>query len=210
MRACPDSGISRLQVAGATLLLILGGAGCQTPPPQPATTKLEALIAHGQRTMEDLEQMSPQDVPEKWRSMTSTSTNDQYTIKEHYRGTAKVLEIRWRSEWVGAASNRFNGTIFDGKRRIGNIVGFADGSTGVMPLAQANPEYQLSTTIKPGGAAEVTVFGPEYMESIRLCGRDTHLMDDLEYMKAAVITEEVIVPSTEVFKDEIDRAKRNR
>jgi len=210
MKALLSCGISALQFASAGLTAVVCLVGCTTERAASASDQLERLVNQGLMTKARLDQTSQSDVPEKWRTTITTRTNGDYTVKAFSRGHNRVLEVRWRSEWVGAKSNRFNATIFDGTKRISNIFGFPDGSTGVMQTSEAKPDYELSTTIKPEGTASVTVFGPGFMDTIQLRGRDTHLMDDLEHMKAMVINEEVIQPSMEVLMDEMGKSKRKK
>ena len=126
------------------------------------------------------------------------------------RGKDKVLDLLWSKEWTGAASNLFTGTVFDGTKRIGKIVSFSNGSTSVTQTKDTRTDYDMTTTIQEDGKVSVTFMGDNYFQNIEIRGRNTRLIDDLEYTKSTVMIERVGRPWVDALEDELGKKKSTR
>ena len=68
------------------------------------------------------------------------------------------------------------------------------------------------TSIKDDGAATITVTDEDntFFEGVVLKGRETHLLDDLEYTKAALAIESITKPLVGALKTPSIRSPRRR
>ena len=100
----------------------------------------------------------------------------------------------------------FTATIYDGQRRLGTIIKFTDGTVTVMPPPEDARSYQLTTSLKEDGKMSVTIMNDDgYFQTVEVRGRDTHLLDDLEYTKGAVAIEQIGKPLAEAIEDELGK-----
>ena len=56
----------------------------------------------------------------------------------------------------------------------------------------------------------VTNAGSTFFESVVIKGRETHLLDDLEYTKAALGIKYITKPLVKAFEEELDRAPKKK
>ena len=168
--------------------------------------KLTQAIEKGLVTKEMLNVLTDDDVPKKWRTTVQDQSNERYVKKSFLRGGQRVLVVTWNREWTGARSNMFTASVYDGKRRIGTIIKFTDGTVTVMPPPEEARSYQLTTSLKEDGKMSVTIMNDDgYFQTVEVRGRDTHLLDDLEYTKGAVAIEQIGKPLAEAIEDELGK-----
>ena len=168
--------------------------------------KLTHAIENGLVTKEILNTLTDDDVPKKWRTTVEDQSNERYVIKSFLRGGQRVLVVTWNREWTGTRSNMFTATIYDGQRRLGKIIKFTDGTVSVMPQPKDTHTYNLMTSLKEDGKMSVTIMNYDgYFQTVEVRGRDTHLLDDLEYTKSAVSIEQIGKPLAEAIEDEIGK-----
>ena len=171
-----------------------------------AADKLQVAIERGLVTKEMLNALADDDVPKKWCSKVVDQSDDGYVRKAFSRGSERVLVVSWNREWTGTRSNMFAAHVFDGKRRICRIMKYEDGTTSVIPLPKSVGGYLVSTDIKQDGSISVTVMNDTgFLETVKVRGRDTHLINDLDYTKAAVGVEKIGRPLAEAIENEINR-----
>jgi hypothetical protein len=152
-----------------------------------AADKIRDAIAKGEVTKEFVSTLTPDDVPAKWRTSVVTNTTDKYIQKVFSRGGQRRLEIQWRSEWVGVKSNMFSATVFDGAKRITAFVNLGEATSIKTP---SNRQYDLITTVKNDGSVFATINGDAgFYEMIEVRGRNTRLVNDLEYTRTALFFE---------------------
>ncbi len=143
---------------------------------------LANAIEQTQATNHVLKGLTTNDIPAAWRTTLEEASTNSYSRKIFSRGNKKVLEVGWSKTWTGTRSNLFNATVYDGQTLVTRIEGLR-GSTFVNPPKEATP-YAVTTEIRKDGSVSVQVTDRrEYFEVINVCGRGTHLLDDLEYTK---------------------------
>jgi len=170
--------------------------------------KLAEIIEKGIITREVLNTLTYEDVPRKWRTKIQDESTDKYTKKVFYRGKDKILEVLWGKEWTGTKSNIFTATVYDGKKRIGKIICFSDGSTNITQ-GQARAIYLMNTTITKDGKVTVSFMSDAgYYQSVQVKGRDSCLLDDLEYTKNALMVEKVGKPLLDAIDEEISKSPK--
>jgi hypothetical protein len=152
-----------------------------------AADKIRDAIAKGEVTKEFVSTLTPDDVPAKWRTSVVTNITDNYIQKIFSRGGQRRLEIQWRLEWVGVKSNMFSATVFDGAKRITALVNIGEATSIKTP---SNRQYDLITTVKNDGSVSALINGDAgFYEMIEVRGRDTRLVNDLEYTRTAIFFE---------------------
>jgi hypothetical protein len=166
------------------------------------TNKLKWALVKAKVTQEMLKTLTYDGVPDEWRTKVEDQSTERFTKKVFWRGNDKVLEVLWSKDWTGTRSNMFVATVYDGRRRIGRI-DRSDGTTDVTQPKDARVAYNMTTMIKTNGLASV-MFSSDggYLQVVKVSGRDTHLMDDIEYTRFAVGVEQIGGPLFEAL-DEI-------
>lgn len=165
--------------------------------------RLKAILDTGIVTREKLNTLSGDDVPDKWRTKVEDESTEKYTMKVFFRGNKKILEVLWLKAWTGARSNMLTATVYDGQKRVGKVVRFSDKTTSISQPEDSRAAYQMSTSIKDDGKVSVSFASDSgYFQVVEVEGRDTHLIDDLEYTKQAVMLEHAM-QVVEAIEDEI-------
>jgi len=168
--------------------------------------KLTQLITKGQITADALKALAYADVPEKWRSREEDQSTEKSVRKVFFRGKDKILEVAWSKEWTGAKSNYFTASVYDGNRRVSSVFRISDEATAVMQAKDARDDYEMMTFIKDNGQGAILISTTNgYFQKIELSGRETHLMDDLEYTKTAVMLNGVAKPLVDEIKSRMNK-----
>lgn len=159
--------------------------------------KLQELIDKGPvvtRKVLDAE-LTRDDVPEKWRTKMEDQSSEKSILKRFSRGQDRILEVAWRKQdTTGKYAKVFTATIYDGSKRIGRIVGLSDGLTISQPK-EARLSHEMFTTVKEDGKVRLTFYGDNgYHQTIEIKGKQTHLLDDLEYTKDCVTYQQLRGP----------------
>jgi hypothetical protein len=179
-------------------------------PTDAADDKIRQAIEKGLVTRDFLNTLTPDDVPEKWRAQKTTREMDKGVAQVYARDSVKLLEVIWAREWTGDKEKMFVATVYHGDKRLTKIVRMGD-STSIMP-SEAPKGYTVMTSIKDDGTVTVTVMNDDksFLEVIVVKGRETHILDDLEYTKAALSMEGIVKPIMGVLQDAIDKKSRKK
>jgi hypothetical protein len=179
-------------------------------PTNAANDKIRQAIEKGLVTRDFLNTLTQDDVPEKWRAQKTTREMDKGVAEVYTRDSVKLLEVIWAREWTGDKEKMFVATVYHGDKRLTKIVRMGD-STSIMP-SEAPKGYTVITSIKDDGAVTVTVMNDDnsFLEVIVVKGRETHLLDDLEYTKAALSMEGIVKPIMGVLQDAIGKKPRKK
>lgn len=153
-------------------------------------------------TKEFTDTLTYDDVPTKWRTTVAESQTDKYVKKVFSRGGRKVLEVMWNKDWVGPRAKMFVGTVYDSTNRVAKIIRIGE-QTSVAGRKEAG-SYELITSVKDDGSVSFMVTSEKgYFEVVQVRGRETHLLDDLEYTKTALLMAQ-LGPLTDAIQDQLD------
>lgn len=178
-----------LSIFGAVALALIA----QARAADEGSDKFTDAITKGVLTQELLKTMTYDQVPAQWRTKVRDESTTNIAKKVFWRGNQRVLEVFWRKDWVGTNSRMFIANVYSGKQRIGSVNTTPDIS--ISQRRDAPADYSMTTTIKDDGKVSIMFTGPEeYLEVVELKGRDTHLMDDIEYTRMAVGIKQVVGP----------------
>lgn len=152
-----------------------------------------------------LNKLTPDDVPDKWKGQKTTKETDNNVVQDYSRDGVKVLEVRWSKGWKGDKEKMFVAIVCRGAKHLARIVRLGD-HISVM-ASEAPKDYEVFTSIKDDGTVTVNVTTDDssFFESIVVQGRETHILDDLEYTKTALTMEKIVKPLTDAFLDGIDK-----
>jgi hypothetical protein len=187
-----------LRAACALLLITLALA------PQPSgggekAEKFKDAVAKAAVTQETLSTLTYDKVPDQWRTRVEDKSRDNLTMKVFWRGKDKVLEVFWRKDWGGSRSNMFCANVYDGEKTLGKITGLPGEAVITQPKKTRDASNML-TSIKDGGRVSVMFCNDNgYLQVIEVKGRETRLMDDIEYTKLAVGVGQIIPPLWEAI-----------
>ena len=175
-----------------------------------ADDKIRKAIDQGLVTGEFLKTLTYDDVPEDWKAQKKSEPNEKHTRLVFSRGGVRRLELLWSNDWKGDKEKMFVATVYHGEKRLTKIARIGD-STTVFPT-DAPKGYQVMTSIKDDGTATVTVTDDDnsFLESVVLKGRETHLLDDLEYTKAALAIEGITKPLLGALQDALDNKPKKK
>jgi len=165
--------------------------------------KVYKAMQDGIITTAFLETLTHDDVPKKWQERFEEETKDKYLYRHYFRGDRKVLTVMWAKDWIEAKAKMYSVTVYDGETQISRISRFGESSN----IFQPNPDdgYSQIVSLKDDGSILVLVTNDDgYFEGIEVKGRDTNLMDDLEYTKAVVTMEKFVTPLIESITDQIE------
>jgi len=174
------------------------------------TNELTKAMEQAQATKHYLDGLTTNDVPMEWRTTQVDKSTDNYAKKIFLRGTNLVLEIGWLKDSTGVRTNFFHATVCNGATRITQIMGLRD-STAVPP--PDSKHYAITTFARKDGKLSVEITdGNGYYEIIKICGRDTHPLDGLDYMKTVLalrqVGHETDVLSSEIGKDRLENVNK--
>ena len=152
--------------------------------------RIQELIEKGPiitRKVLDAE-LSLHDVPDRWKTKIEYESTENTTVKTFFRGKDKVLSVLWgKKDSDGPNARMFSATVYDGQKRICRIIGSPNGSATFQQPKDARLTHSMVTTVNEAGAVSITFYGDNgYHQSIELRGRETRLLDDLEYTKNSV------------------------
>lgn len=170
--------------------------------------KVHKAFQDGRITKAFLDTLTHDDVPKQWQERVEEEKKDQNLLRNYFRGDRKVLTVTWSEDWVEAKGKMFSAIVYDGDTKISRISRFG-ASTNIFQL---NPkdEYSQIVSLKDDGSVLVLVKNDDgYYEGIEVKGRDTNLMDDLEYTKAVVTMEKFVAPLIESATDQIESPARS-
>jgi hypothetical protein len=168
-----------------------------------AADKIREAIDKGLVTKEFVNTLTPEDVPAKWCTTISTNTTATYIQKTFARGGQRRLEVMWRKDWVGAKSNMFTATIFDGHKRIGKFINL--GETTHIPAPKDSRQFDFATSIKNDGAVSIVITSDTgVFEVIHVKGRDSHLTDDLEFTRTSLLMDGFAKPMVDAMKEKLE------
>ena len=160
-------------------------------------------LQDGMITTAFLDTLTHDDVPTKWKERVEEEKKDKYFLHHYFRGDRKVLTVTWSADWVEAKAKMFTATVYDGDTRISRISRFGDSSN----IFQPDPEdgYSQIVSLKDDGTVVVVLTNDDgYFEGIEVKGRETNLIDDLEYTKAVVTMEKFVAPLIESITEHIE------
>lgn len=174
-------------------------------PIKAADDKIRQAIDNGLVTGAFLNTLTPDDVPDKWKAQKSTKETDNGVTQVYSRNRVRLLEVMWAKDWKGDREKMFVAMVYRGDKRLTKIVRIGD-STSIMQ-SEAPKGYQIFTSIKDDGTITVTVTNDDntFFEGVVVKGRETHILDDLEYTKVALSIEGIVKPIVGVLQDAIDK-----
>ena len=166
-------------------------------------------MQEGVLTAEIIDKLTLVDVPTEWKSVRSVVETDTGTVVTFKRGEDKVLEVRWAKKWTEKKTQWFACSVYTQGKRSAVIIRVD--SLSVMPEFPAS-EVNVLTSIADNGAVTVSLFKADrtLVESIVVDGRNTHLMDDLEFTKAKFAEERVVRPMLEAMGAGIQEGVRQK
>lgn len=169
-----------------------------------ADDKLRKAVEQAAVTGEFLQTLTYDDVPNAWKAQKKSEPTDDYTKLVFFRDGVRRLEVMWSNEWNGDKEKRFIALLYCGETMLAKIARLEE-STTVFPV-DAPKGYQVSTSIMDDGTATVTVTNDDsaFFESVVLKGRETCLLDDLEYTKSVIAMEGIAQPFVDLLKDALD------
>lgn len=171
--------------------------------------RIRKAVENGLVTKAFLETLAHDDVPEKWRERMEEETKDRYFLRTYFRGDKKALTVMWSKDWVGDKAKMFVATVYDGDTRISKITRIGDAAS-IFP-ADAESGYKQIVSLKDDGTVMVVITHNDgYLEGIEVKGRETNLMDDLEFTKAAISMEHIVAPLIESITGQLDSTDKNR
>ena len=166
-------------------------------------TNIERVVKEGIATSDEIKTLSTNDIPARWRTRVVDHSAEARAGKIFLRGDERVLEVIWKTDWIGSRSNDFTATVYDGEKVIGKVLAFSD-AVNIMQPRKTRNDYDMTTSIKTNGLVKVMFFNDKgYLQIIEIRGRDTRLMDDLEYTKIAMLIDGVGKPLVGAIKDGI-------
>jgi hypothetical protein len=172
-----------------------------------ADTNIENIVKSGIATRDELDTLTTNDIPKNFRVRVESENVQDYTKKVYFRGDQKILEVMWRTNCVGSMSNMFVATIYDGTNKIGKVSSFSDGMVNFMQPRNTRNDYDMITSIKTNGLAKLMFSNDKgYLQIIELKGRETGLMNDLEYTKSTTLIEDVGKPLVEAIKNDTKKS----
>jgi hypothetical protein len=175
-----------------------------------ADDKIRKAVDQGLVTSEFLKTLTYDDVPEDWKAQKKSVPNEKHTKLSYSRGGVRRLEVQWANDWTGDKGKMFVATVYHGEKRLAKIVRIGDSTT---VFSTDTPKgYQVMTSIKDDGTASVTVLSDDssFIDGVIIKGRDTHLLDDLEYTKAALAVESITKPLVGAIQDALDKKPRKK
>ena len=192
------------------LLLVALLLACSVQLATAADDKIRQAIEKGVVTGAFLNTLTPDDVPDKWKAQKSTKETDKAFTQIYTHDGVRLLEVMWAKDWKGDKERMFVASIYRGDKRLTKIMRLGD-STSIIP-SDATKGYQVFTSIKDDGTVTVTVTDDDnsFFESVVVKGRDTHLLDDLEYTKAALAIEGITKPLMGVLQEAIDKKAKKK
>src|ERR1700690_2775676 len=173
------------------------------------TNELTKAVEQAQTTKHYLDGLTTNDVPIKLRITQADKSTDSYAKKIFLRGTNVVLEVGGSKDLTGERTNFFHATICNGPTQITEITGLRD-STAIQPPDLK--QYAITTFTKKDGKVSVEITGSNgYYEIIEVCGKDTHPMDGLEYMRTVLGLRQMErvtdILSNEIGEDRLENRK---
>jgi hypothetical protein len=168
---------------------------------QAAEDKIRQAIDQRLVTSEFLKTLTYDDVPNHWKAQKKIEPSDKYVRIIYSRGEVRLLEILWSNDWTDDKAKMFVATVYRGDKRLSKITHISDATT-IWPT-NAPKGYQVVTSIKDDGTATVTVTKNDntFVEGVVLDGRETHLLDDLEYTKTALGLQSVTKPQVKALRN---------
>jgi mRNA-degrading endonuclease HigB of HigAB toxin-antitoxin module len=152
--------------------------------------KIDDAVKKGEVTKDFVNSLTPNDVPRKWRTTVEEITKGNRIKRVFSRGSEKVVEVGWDKDWSGDRVKLFTAVVYDGRKQLVRIARIGE-STTAFGLKDAE-QYQVSTSLRDGGALWVVVRGPkDYLQVIQVQGRETRLMDDLEFTRRALLVQAI-------------------
>ena len=173
------------------------------------TNELTKAVEQAQATKYYLDGLTTNDVPVKWRITQADKSTDSYAKKIFFRGTNVVLEVGWLKNLTGERTNFFHATICNGPTQITQIMGLRD-STVIQP--PDSKQYAITTFAKKDDQVSVEITADNgYYEIIEVCGKETHPMDGLEYMRTVLGLKQMErmtdILSSEIGEDRLENRK---
>ena len=174
-----------------------------------AADKIKDAIDRGLVTKEFANSLTDHDVPAKWRTTLEQKETDRYFMKVFSRGGHKILEVMWSKDWVGARTKMFVATVFDGKTRVAKLMRIGD-RTSIAARKEA-AGYELITAVTDDGKVSLTVTNEKgYFQVIEVQGRESRLLEDLEYTKTALLMDQFVSPLLDAMEDQLDGEARKK
>ena len=174
-----------------------------------AADKIKDAIARGLVTKEFANSLTDDDVPAKWRTTIERKETDKYFMKLFSRGGHKILEVMWSKDWVGARTKMFAATVFDGKTQVAKLMRIGDRTS--MATRKEAAGYELVTSVTDDGKVSLTVTNDKgYFQVIEVQGRESCLLEDLEYTKTALLMDQFVSPLLDAMEDQLDGETRKK
>jgi hypothetical protein len=171
--------------------------------------KIRKAIEDGLVTKAFLDTLTHDDVPEKWRERIEEEEKDKYFLRTYFRGDRKALTVMWAKGWIDDKAKMFVATIYDGETRISKIAHIGD-SSSIFP-ADSDDGYKQIVSLKDDGTVMIVITHENgYLEGIEVKGRESNLMNDLEYTKAAISMESIVGPLLESITEQLDATPKKQ
>ena len=169
-------------------------------------TKIRQAVEKGIVTGEFLSTLTPDDVPDKWKAQKVTKETPDSITQVYSRNGVRTLEVLWAKNWTGDKEQMFVATVYRADTRLVKIVHLGH-STSIMP-SDAPKGFQVFTSIKDDdGSVTVTATDNKdsFIEGVVVKGRDTRLLDDLEYTKQALALTSIAKPLINAIQESMPK-----
>ena len=130
--------------------------------------------------------LTPDDVPDDWKCVKVIDETKGQTVLTYSRKGSKRLSVIWTDDWTGEKEKRFSALVYEGDKKLFSIARFNQETTVFPPDGEEG--YRVITAVKEDGSMTVTILDKNggFMDVIVVDGRNTRLIEDLEYTKAAL------------------------
>jgi hypothetical protein len=190
-------------------LLIIAGLLSVMPLLAADHSKVHDAIRKGAITAAGIDTLTFDDVPDEWRARKSVTDTEAHTTVTFSRKGTKVLEVLWSKSWRDEKSAWFACTLFVDEKRVA-IVRVRD-AVSVLPESDT-AGVSVITSLRDDKTLSVGMIRPDgsLVDSIMVKGRESCLMDDLEFTKGSLAAEMAVRPIMEAMSSGLREAVEER
>jgi hypothetical protein len=147
--------------------------------------------------------LTVEDVPPEWRAQKTIETIKSSTVVQYFRDEMKILQITWKDDWVGDKGGFFGGTVFANGVTVARLMSLGD--SVFVSVTPGIIDYTVGVLIKENSKIEINISfqDGEFFDGVVVDGRNSRLIDDLEFTKNVLNFEYAIKPITQSFLDGI-------
>lgn len=157
--------------------------------------------------MEIIKNLQESDIPEEWKSTVATRETETLIVKTYSRGGVKLLTVGWPKK--GSDAQQTMATLYHDQIELATIMINKDRATVTPSRNKKTEAYMVSSELRKDGQFSVLVnnLDGSFMEWVIVNGRDTSLLNDLQYAKM-VLSTAGLKPLMDSMRDEAkERAK---